>query len=188
MNRDLETYLLRIDNWIDPGIRQQALAEIAPGPWQKHTYGTHESEGVSAGGDRELEVTFAGDSGAAALMMPKIARAFEFYTVRFRMPWLSAPRHRSEVRFNRYETGQIMLEHCDQIHSLFDGKNRGVLILTFLALLNDDFSGGELVLWGDQVIPMTAGTMVVFPSNFLFPHRVEPVTEGTRYSAVSWAW
>jgi hypothetical protein len=26
----------------------------------------------------------------------------------------------------------------------------------------------------------------MFPSNFLYPHSVLPVTEGTRYSIVTW--
>jgi predicted 2-oxoglutarate/Fe(II)-dependent dioxygenase YbiX len=31
------------------------------------------------------------------------------------------------------------------------------------------------------------GKLVVWPSNFLFPHSVEPVSEGIRYSVVAWA-
>ena len=105
-----------------------------------------------------------------------------------RLPWLAAPRHHSPVRFNRYGPGQLMLEHCDQIHSLFEGGDKGVPVLSCLVQLNDDFDGGELVFWQDEVIEMRAGTVLVFPSNFLYPHRVEQVRSGFRYSGVSWAW
>ena len=43
-------------------------------------------------------------------------------------------------------------------------------------------------MWGDQVIPFEAGDVIIFPSNFMYPHRVEPVTKGARYSYVSWAY
>jgi predicted 2-oxoglutarate/Fe(II)-dependent dioxygenase YbiX len=26
----------------------------------------------------------------------------------------------------------------------------------------------------------------LFPSNYLYPHRITPVTQGTRYSIVTW--
>jgi predicted 2-oxoglutarate/Fe(II)-dependent dioxygenase YbiX len=31
-----------------------------------------------------------------------------------------------------------------------------------------------------------SGDVVVFPSLFLFPHRIEEVTENIRYSGVAW--
>ena len=29
--------------------------------------------------------------------------------------------------------------------------------------------------------------MIIWPSTFLYPHTVKPVTKGTRYSVVAWA-
>ena len=29
--------------------------------------------------------------------------------------------------------------------------------------------------------------LIIWPSNFMFPHRVNPVIKGTRYSIVAWA-
>ena len=31
------------------------------------------------------------------------------------------------------------------------------------------------------------GHVVIWPSNFMYPHAVEPVKKGIRYSVVSWA-
>ena len=31
-----------------------------------------------------------------------------------------------------------------------------------------------------------AGSGIIFPSNFMFPHEVKPVTKGERWSLVSW--
>ena len=32
------------------------------------------------------------------------------------------------------------------------------------------------------------GDLIIFPSNFLYPHKITPVTKGVRYSYVSWVW
>jgi len=76
-----------------------------------------------------------------------------------------------------------MAEHCDHIHTIFDGNDRGIPILTALAILNDEYEGGELVFWQDTVVETGTGDIFVWPSLFLYPHRVEPVTKGERYSA-----
>ena len=39
----------------------------------------------------------------------------------------------------------------------------------------------------DEKINLSKGDIIVFPSNFMYPHKVEPVT-GTRYSYISWIW
>ena len=32
------------------------------------------------------------------------------------------------------------------------------------------------------------GDVLIFPSNFMYPHRVTEVKRGIRYSAISWVW
>jgi hypothetical protein len=64
-------------------------------------------------------------------------------------------------------------------------------ILSIVYLLNNDYEGGNLCFrdpdgsneWEIEVRP---NRMIIWPSNFLFPHTVKPVTKGTRYSIVSW--
>ena len=60
--------------------------------------------------------------------------------------------------------------------------------LTLLGTLNDDYEGGEFVIWGDKEVEIPPGSIAVFPSNFLYPHKVNPVISGVRYSYVSWVW
>jgi predicted 2-oxoglutarate/Fe(II)-dependent dioxygenase YbiX len=81
-----------------------------------------------------------------------------------------------------------MKEHCDHIHSLFDGERKGIPILSIVGLLNDDYQGGDFIMWGSKKINLKTGDVLVFPSNFLFPHRISPINNGIRYSFVSWAW
>jgi predicted 2-oxoglutarate/Fe(II)-dependent dioxygenase YbiX len=81
-----------------------------------------------------------------------------------------------------------MAEHCDHINDLFDGDRKGIPILTIVALLNDDFKGGEFIMFKNIEIKLKQGDLLIFPSNFVYPHRVDPVTKKTRYSFVSWVW
>ena len=52
--------------------------------------------------------------------------------------------------------------------------------------LNFDFEGGDFEIRGkdDRVPKLEEGSIIVFPS--FLEHRVTPVTEGIRYSLVSW--
>jgi predicted 2-oxoglutarate/Fe(II)-dependent dioxygenase YbiX len=71
---------------------------------------------------------------------------------------------------------------------MFDGERKGIPTLSILGALNDDYEGGELVFWESEKIELKAGSIMIFPSNFMYPHRVDTVTKGTRYSYVSWVW
>jgi len=35
-------------------------------------------------------------------------------------------------------------------------------------------------------LKLSKGSIVFFPSNFMYPHSIEPITKGTRYSIVAW--
>lgn len=94
----------------------------------------------------------------------------------------------SAIRFNRYSPGQIMRQHMDHIHSLFDGNEKGIPVLSFILNLNDDYEGADLYFWEDYKVTLGKGDIIMFPSLFLFPHGVTEATKGRRYSAVSWAW
>ena len=94
----------------------------------------------------------------------------------------------STVRFNRYAPGQIMRQHHDHIHSLFDGQHKGIPVLSFIMNFNDDYEGADLFFWEDTIVKLGKGDIIMFPSNFLFPHGVTEATKGKRYSGVCWAW
>lgn len=65
--------------------------------------------------------------------------------------------------------------------------------LTFIYLLNNDYEGGQLCFAHPSKeeeiaqVDVVANRLIVWPSNFLFPHGVKPVTKGKRYSVVAWA-
>ena len=53
--------------------------------------------------------------------------------------------------------------------------------------LNNDYEGAELYINDEQIL-LDTGSIVFFPSTFLYPHKVKPTTKGVRYSFVSWAY
>ena len=81
-----------------------------------------------------------------------------------------------------------MEEHWDSVYGLFEGERRGTPTLSIIGTLNDDYEGGEFIMFGDKKIDMKTGDLLIFPSTFLYPHKVNPVTKGSRYSYVSWTW
>jgi len=51
-------------------------------------------------------------------------------------------------------------------------------------ILNDDYEGGDLILFSTRIPKQETGSMIFFPS--FLSHEVTPVTKGTRYSLVMW--
>jgi hypothetical protein len=92
------------------------------------------------------------------------------------------------LKFNKYVPSTEMSNHCDHITDIFDGTIKGIPTLTVIGLLNNNFTGGEFVMFEDKIYELDAGDIIVFPSIFLYPHRVNPITSGTRYSVVSWVY
>ena len=81
-----------------------------------------------------------------------------------------------------------MSKHQDHITSLFTGDIRGIPILSIVAVLNENYTGGEFIMFDDYEIKFKAGDLIIFPSIFLYPHKVKPVKKGIRYSFVSWCF
>lgn len=70
-----------------------------------------------------------------------------------------------------------------------DGKLKRIANrdLTILAYLNDDYEGGELEFpdFGLKIKPKE-NMVIVFPSYYEFQHKVNPVTDGKRYTLAAW--
>jgi len=89
------------------------------------------------------------------------------------------------IEILKYNVGGFYKYHVDH----FDEIPR---TFSCIMLLNNDYEGGELCFrYPDRTkewsVEKKAGRIIVWPSNFLYPHTIKPVTKGTRYSVVSWA-
>ena len=80
----------------------------------------------------------------------------------------------------KYPEGCFYTEHTDS----FKAVPRAV---SCSFILNDDFEGGEFAFFNRELkYKLEKGDALLFPSNFMYPHEVMPVTKGTRYSIITW--
>jgi len=90
----------------------------------------------------------------------------------------------TDFRINRYSSGGFMSEHIDNIHHSH-GQQYGYPHLSVLLFLNEDYKGGEFMV-ADNEYKTSKGSAIIFPSNFMFPHKVNKIEYGTRWSVISW--
>tara|TARA_R100001126_G_C4769871_1_gene121892 strand:- start:141 stop:626 length:486 start_codon:yes stop_codon:yes gene_type:complete len=89
------------------------------------------------------------------------------------------------IELLKYEVGHFYLAHVDSFHTV----NRQV---SFIINLNDNYEGGNIIFkhptgrYTKKIYELKAGDLLIFPSNFMYPHEVRTITKGTRYSIVSW--
>jgi predicted 2-oxoglutarate/Fe(II)-dependent dioxygenase YbiX len=80
----------------------------------------------------------------------------------------------------RYKENQFYSQHTDS----FKQQQRSVSISI---QLNEDYDGGEFAFFDREImIRSKTGSIIMFPSNFMYPHEIMPVIRGTRYSIVTW--
>lgn len=87
----------------------------------------------------------------------------------------------------KYEKGgfyKFHVDHCGAIPRT----------LSLILFLNNDYKGGQLcfkdpgnLTTNEFCVGPKPGRLIIWPSNFLYPHAVKPVEEGVRYTVVGWA-
>jgi predicted 2-oxoglutarate/Fe(II)-dependent dioxygenase YbiX len=100
--------------------------------------------------------------------------------------------------FTYFTTG-LNTEDTGYQHLLYKGSEKGEYkshvdhmdlyprVLSCSIILNDNYDGGDFSFFeGGHIIKKKAGSAVVFPSNFCFPHAVTPVTNGDRHAIITW--
>ena len=106
------------------------------------------------------------------------------------------------IKYHKYGVGNFMAKHADLMYIIGDNNGEeelgmidhpnkpfpGIPILSIIGVLNDDYEGGEVEMFEDTKFSLSAGEVLIFPSVFLYPHKVCEVLKGTRYSFVSWVY
>ena len=121
------------------------------------------------------------DKTTSSIINDFFSRVIRKYSDKFER--FSCQRH-SGFRVNRYSVGGFMSEHTDNIHHSH-GQEYGFPQVSALLFLNDNYEGGELMVAGNEY-ETKMGSGIIFPSNFMFPHEVKKITDGERWSIVTW--
>jgi hypothetical protein len=90
-----------------------------------------------------------------------------------------------DIEILKYENAGFYTWHVDHFYSI-------PRTMSCILLLNNDYEGGNLCFRnpdgsGEWEVEVKPNRMILWPSNFLYPHTVKPVTKGKRYSVVAWA-
>ena len=183
--------LIHVEKGIIPAnLCDYIIEDIETREWQPHTWYNATSGSYGSEETMELDVQNLTPE-LQQLLTPIMIQAGSAYNQKYSYPCERTGQIMnkfSTIRFNRYGKGQIMRQHMDHIHSIFDGKEKGIPVLSFILNLNDNYRGADLYFWQDHAVHLGKGDIIMFPSLFLFPHGVTEAREGKRYSAVSWAW
>ena len=185
----IEDYIY-VENHIPVELCESLIEECNKKEWKKHTWYDYEKNQSGSMPEKELDVMPCTQEQQNKIT-PYLIKALEDYQIKNSVSgdktgtrWLTKF---SPIRFNKYEVGTMMRKHYDHIHSIFDGKMKGVPIVSIVANLNDNYEGAEFYCRGKK-IPLKTGDILLFPSTFMYPHEVKEATKGTRYSFVSWAF
>jgi len=95
------------------------------------------------------------------------------------------PKSIHSMLFSRYEVGMSYGTHTD--NAMMAGRWRSDVSFTIFLTPPETYKGGELVIEGashEQKFRLGAGSAIVYPSSTL--HRVNPLTEGSRWAIVGW--
>ena len=92
----------------------------------------------------------------------------------------------SQTDFLRYEANGKYEIHVHNAPGIY--RN-----LSIIVNLNEGYEGGDFVFFDPfnkkdiiHRVSLKTGSVLMFPSNFLFPHSIKPIIKGTRYSLVCW--
>ena len=111
----------------------------------------------------------------------EIERVYVYYKIKF-------PRMSScvinQIDLLKYSVGGKYEVHTDHFSDV-------ARHLSIIINLNEEYEGGDLIFTDQKKvevkrIKLGKGSIVFFPSNFMYPHSIEPITKGVRYSIVSW--
>tara|TARA_R110000824_G_scaffold231527_1_gene419428 strand:- start:438 stop:983 length:546 start_codon:yes stop_codon:yes gene_type:complete len=111
----------------------------------------------------------------------EIERTYTFYKVKF--PKMMSSKI-NQIDLLKYSPGGKYKTHTD--HYTNSPRHLSIIIN-----LNDNYEGGDLVFTDQKEkeikrLTLSKGSIVFFPSNFMYPHGIQPITKGTRYSIVAW--
>lgn len=185
MDHNLKNYCKVYNDYLDTSFCNKIVESLKDVEWGVHRYLTPTGDYISHEQDLSVSYTPINESEELHKATWHLVKHYQ-ETLGFH--WFKTWHGMSNIRFNKYDKNTTMMPHCDHIHSLFDGERKGVPILSIVGSLNNEYEGGEFLMWNDEKIELPAGSLMIFPSNFLYPHMVTPIISGTRYSFVQWIW
>jgi hypothetical protein len=186
MKTQLQDYIKVYSDFIPKELCIKTIQELDQANFKLHTYYSAENKSFNSY-EQDLSISYEKVFSYNELMKISFNGIYK-YIAELKFPWFNSWNEYSLIRFNKYDVNTQMQLHCDHIHSLFEGKNKGIPFLSCVGALNDDYEGGEFIMFENTKIDLKQGDFLIFPSCFLYPHRVNKITKGVRHTFVTWAY
>lgn len=186
MSYDLRDYI-KVYNVFEKQLCEKVIESLNHDNWNVHSFYNYK-DNVYTSYDYDFNITYEADPQLVQVMMDQLWHQIKRYIDELKMPFFEGWNGYTQIGFNKYDVGKAMKLHHDGIKSIFDGERKGDPTITIVGVLNDDYEGGQFVVCDKVEVPLKQGDIIMFPSTFLYPHKVLPVTRGSRYSFVSWVW
>mgnify|MGYP003118440724 FL=1 len=150
--------------------------------YEPSTYSTHDSGKVVKNDRVSMDDCWIGKDN---WFYTSLKEVFETVIVKYKADFpLFEVSKTTDFRISRYGKNGFMSNHVDNIHHSH-GQQWGYPQVSALLYLNDDYEGGDFVVSGKK-FKTEKGSALIFPSNFVYPHEVEKIVKGTRFSIVTW--
>jgi predicted 2-oxoglutarate/Fe(II)-dependent dioxygenase YbiX len=182
---DLKDYILVVDNILPVEYCQSLLSEYKDSAEWKNTkikngevdQHIRSATSILMSTDEVIDINKDTRKQLDTEMFSYAGNAIKKYIDKFPFAQIE---HDSGYELLRYEEGQFYSQHTDS----FNLQPRAI---SCSFALNDDYEGGDFAFFDRQITyRLNKGSAILFPSNFMYPHEILPVTKGTRYSIVTW--
>jgi hypothetical protein len=182
----LEDYILHLDSFVSPDLCDKILQEYSSTDlWDYAQTGSGidiRSRNCSVIGISEPDIINQNQDVRKQLdeeLYFAVASALKEYEQNF--PYLELEiKEDSGYELLKYEPGGYYIQHTDS----FKESPRAI---SCSINLNDDYEGGQFAFFNREVVyELKKGSIILFPSSFMYPHEVMPVNNGTRYSIITW--
>lgn len=148
--KDIKDYVKLYDNVFSKEFCENTIKSLNNSSWNTHRFYNNSEEYLHVGNDfletkdDIFEKTHI-DETLWHIINQYVTKEFTGCYKNFQ--WFGCWKGYTSVKFHKYDKDTNMKLHCDHIYDIFDGKIKGVPILTIVGLLNDDFEGGNFLLW-----------------------------------------
>jgi predicted 2-oxoglutarate/Fe(II)-dependent dioxygenase YbiX len=185
-NSHLEQYILRMPNMLADDVCDALVNEFAHSDdWELGSIGEAGKKNIYVRNCSLIEMSmkevieknYETRKKLDTEVFNSVAKALTAYKSKFPKAGASVD---SGYHLLRYLPGEYIKSHVDAGHN----ANRE---LSCSIGLNNEYTGGEFYFEEiDKTVRVEKGEIIMFPSNFMFPHEIRTITSGARYSIITW--
>jgi len=207
VNQYIQDFVRVYDNIYSEQLCDEIVQEYAESEYIPAAVGDQVSPHLRHVDEISLSLPNSNNSYTRQILLTQIRNGIQNVISQYREPFkYFYVENDTGFQLLKYKTGHYYKQHVDIFRPVADQNiinaildmnltpedllkyhGSGQPALSCSILLNNDFEGGELGFWDNTFkIKPTKGSVVVFPSNFMYPHQVSKITKGTRYVIVTW--